>query len=595
VPPAARATQEAELARNFRRAPDGAWETTGRGLQVLQTPALNKGVAFPEEERRELGLTGLLPPAVLTLEEQARRAHRQYRDQPSALRAYVYLQSLHVRNEVLFYRLLTEHLHEMLPIVYTPTIGEAIREYSHEYRRPRGVYLSVDRVDHIELSFRNFGIPPEDVDLIVATDGGCILGIGDWGVGGIGIAIGKLAVYTAAGGIDPARVIPVMLDVGTDNPSLLDDPFYVGNRHPRVTGERYDEFVDAYVAAAGALFPHALLHWEDLASGDARRILDRHRRRVRTFNDDMQGTGATALAAVLSGARITGVPLVEHRVVVFGSGTAGCGIADQVRDAMVADGLAPAEATRRLWCLDRPGLLTEEMAGLRDFQRPYARPLAEVAGWAREAPGGGIGLEEVVRRVRPTVLVGTSAVAGAFTEAAVREMACHVERPVVLPLSNPTELAEAAPADLLDWTGGRALVATGSPADPVTHERTSHVIAQANNALLFPGLGLGVVVARARLVTDGMLAAAAAAVAQAVEVSAPGAPLLPLLDAVREVSVDVACAVVRAAVAEGVAEVRVDEVEAAVREAMWQPVYRPVRAWTAPSPAGSASSVPAGG
>jgi malate dehydrogenase (oxaloacetate-decarboxylating) len=565
------------VARNFRPAPDGAWETTGRGLEVLQTPALNKGVAFPEAERRALGLIGLLPPAVLTLEEQARRAYGQYRAQPNALQAYVYLQSLHVRNEVLFYRLLTDHLHEMLPVVYTPTVGEAIREYSHEYRRPRGVYLSVDHVDEIELAFANFGVSPEDVDLVVATDGECILGIGDWGVGGIAIAVGKLAVYTAAAGIDPTRVIPVMLDVGTDNRSLLDDPCYVGNRHPRVTGERYDDFIDAYVAAAQGLFPGALLHWEDLGAANARRILGRYRQRARTFNDDMQGTGATALAAVLSGARRTGVPLVDNRVVILGAGTAGAGIADQIRDAMVAAGLPAAEANRRFWCVDRPGLLTEETAWLRDFQRPYARPVAELAGCARREADGGVGLDEVVRRVRPTVLIGTSAVAGAFTEEVVREMARHVARPVILPLSNPTELAEATPADLLAWTEGRALVATGSPADPVTHDRVSHVIAQANNALLFPGLGLGVIVARARLVTDGMLAAAAAAVAGAVDASVPGAPLLPLLDAVRDVSMAVACAVVEAALAEEVAEAHVDDVERAVRGAMWEPAYRPVR------------------
>jgi malate dehydrogenase (oxaloacetate-decarboxylating) len=565
------------VARNFRPAPDGAWETTGRGLEVLQTPALNKGVAFPEAERRALGLIGLLPPAVLTLEEQARRAYGQYRAQPNALQAYVYLQSLHVRNEVLFYRLLTDHLHEMLPVVYTPTVGEAIREYSHEYRRPRGVYLSVDHVDEIELAFANFGVSPEDVDLVVATDGECILGIGDWGVGGIAIAVGKLAVYTAAAGIDPTRVIPVVLDVGTDNRSLLDDPCYVGNRHPRVTGERYDDFIDAYVAAAQGLFPGALLHWEDLGAANARRILGRYRQRARTFNDDMQGTGATALAAVLSGARRTGVPLVDNRVVILGAGTAGAGIADQIRDAMVAAGLPAAEANRRFWCVDRPGLLTEETAWLRDFQRPYARPVAELAGCARREADGGVGLDEVVRRVRPTVLIGTSAVAGAFTEEVVREMARHVARPVILPLSNPTELAEATPADLLAWTEGRALVATGSPADPVTHDRVSHVIAQANNALLFPGLGLGVIVARARLVTDGMLAAAAAAVAGAVDASVPGAPLLPLLDAVRDVSMAVACAVVEAALAEEVAEAHVDDVERAVRGAMWEPAYRPVR------------------
>jgi malate dehydrogenase (oxaloacetate-decarboxylating) len=568
------------VGRNFRLARDGAWETTSRGVEVLHNPALNKGIAFGEEERHALGLTGLLPPAVLTLEEQARRAYGQYRAQPNALRGYVYLQSLHVRNEVLFYRLLTDHLHEMLPVVYTPTIGEAIRHYSNEYRRPRGVYLSIDHPDEIEVAFANFGVPGTDIDLLVGTDGEGILGIGDWGVGGIAIAVGKLAVYTAAAGIDPTRVIPVVLDVGTDNPTLLEDPFYVGNRHPRIRDERYDEFIDLYVASASRRFPGALLHWEDFGPGNARRILERHRHRVCTFNDDMQGTGATVLAAVLSAVRVTGVPLREQRVVVFGSGTAGAGIADQIREAMIADGLAATEAAGRFWCIDRPGLLTDDMTGLRDFQRPYARPAGEVSGWVRHDTEGGVNLAEVVRRVRPTVLIGASAVAGAFTEEVVREMARHAEQPTILPLSNPTELAEATAADLLDWTDGRALVATGSPAEPVTHDRVTHVIAQANNALLFPGLGLGVIVSRARFVTDGMLAAAAAAVADVAEAGAPGAPLLPLLDAVHEVSAEVACAVARTACAEGVATVALDDVATAVRAAMWEPAYRPVRACT---------------
>ena len=565
------------MRRSFRLAPDGAWETTDRGIDVLHNPALNKGVAFPDDERHTLDLVGLLPPAVLTLEGQARRAYVQYRAQPSPLAGYVYLKLLHDRNEVLYYRLLTDHLHEMLPVVYTPTVGEAIREYSRQYRRPAGIYLSIDHPDEIQTAFANFGAPGGDVDLVVATDGEAILGIGDWGVGGIDIAVGKLAVYTAAAGIDPTRVIPVMLDAGTDNPALLDDPFYVGNRHPRVRDERYDAFVDAYVAAATARSPGVLLHWEDFAAGNARRILERHRSRICTFNDDMQGTGATVLAAALSGTRRSGLPLTENRVVIFGAGTAGIGIADQIRDAMVAAGLPREEATRRFWCLDRPGLLTDDMAGLRDFQRAYARPPVEVSDWAHEGDRGGITLAEVVSRVRPTMLIGASAVAGAFTEAVVREMARHAERPVILPLSNPTELSEANPADLLAWTGGRALVATGSPAEPVTHERVTHVIAQANNALLFPGLGLGAIVCGAGLVTDSMLAAAAAAVAGAVEDTGPGAALLPLLDGVREVSVTVACAVATAAAAEGVATRTLGDLEAAVRSAMWEPDYRPVR------------------
>jgi malate dehydrogenase (oxaloacetate-decarboxylating) len=568
--------------RSFRLTAEGAWETTDRGAEVLQVPALNKGVAFTEEERHALGLVGLLPPWVLTLEEQARRAYRQYRAQPTALGGYVYLKLLHDRNETLYYRLITDHLHEMLPVIYTPTVGEAIRHYSNEFRRPRGVYLSIDHPEEIETAFANFRLAGGDVDLVVATDGEAILGIGDWGVGGIDIAVGKLAVYTAAAGIDPARVIPVMLDVGTDNQALLADPCYVGNRHPRVRDQRYDDFIDAYVAAVTVRFPGVLLHWEDFGPGNARRILQRHRELICTFNDDMQGTGATVLAAVLSGTRSGGVPLPENRIVVFGAGTAGCGIADQVRDAMVAGGMSREQATRRFWCVDRPGLLTDDLGGMRDFQQPYARPAGEVAGWARQGALGGITLEEVVRRVRPTVLIGTSAVPGAFTEEAVREMARHTRTPIILPLSNPTELSEAAPGDLLAWTDGRALIATGGPAEPVTHDRVTHVVAQANNALLFPGLGLGAIASGAGRVTDGMLAAAAAAVAGEVDAPGPGAALLPLLDAVREVSVAVACAVARAAEAEGVARSPLGAgVEKGVRAAMWRPVYRPVHPWAA--------------
>jgi len=554
-----------------------AWETTCRGYSVLSDPWLNKGTAFPEPERAALGLTGLLPSRVLTLDQQAQRAYKQCSQQASDLDKNVYLTALHDRNEVLFYRVLTDHLSELLPIVYTPTIGEAIQQYSHQYRRPRGVYLSIDAPDQIETALRATELSADEVDLIVATDAQAILGIGDWGVGGIDIAAGKLAVYTAAGGVNPARTLPVMLDVGTDRPELLEDPLYLGIRHRRPAQEPYDAFIDAYVTAALKIFPHALLHWEDFGPGNARRILDRYRAHILTFNDDMQGTGAVNLAAVLAGAHASQIPLTEHRVVIFGSGTAGIGIADQLRAAMTGDGLDPAAARARLWCLDRYGLLTDDMTGLRDFQVPYARPAAEVGEWAGYGTGSGIGLAEVVGRVHPTILIGTSTQHGAFTEPLVREMAAHVDRPVILPMSNPTTLSEAIPADLLAWTGGRALIATGSPFGPVTYQGVTHQIGQANNALIFPGLGLGALLSRARRITDHMITVAARAVAGLTDTSTPGASLLPPIDDLRATSARVALAVAQAAAQDGVAE-QPGITAGAVDAAMWKPRYAPVRA-----------------
>jgi malate dehydrogenase (oxaloacetate-decarboxylating) len=550
---------------------DGAWRTTLRGRQVLADPRINKGTAFSESERRALGMTGLIPAAYFTLDDQVARVYAQYQSQPDDLARNVTLTALHDRNEVLFYRLLTGHLSEMLPIVYTPTVGQAIQQYSHEYRRPRGIYLSVDHPDLIEASLLATELGPADVDLIVATDAGAILGIGDWGVGGIDIAVGKLAVYTAAGGIDPARTIPVMLDVGTDRQSLLDDPLYIGNRHPRVPAAQYDMFLDKFVGAVGKLFPSALLHWEDLGVANARRLLERYRDERLTFNDDIQGTGAVNLAAVLAATAASGVPLSGHRIVIFGMGTAGAGIADQLTAAMAAEGVPEAEARRRFWAVDRQGLLTRDMPGLSDTQRRYARDPAEAAGQP-------LGLAEVVARVHPTVLIGTSGRTGAFTEAVVRDLAAHAERPVILPMSNPTVLSEAVPADLIRWTGGRALVAAGSPFGVVDYDGIRYEIGQANNALVFPGLGLGVIATRARRVTDRMLLAAARAVANLVDISTPGAPLLPRVSDLRETSVAVAAAVARAAEADGVASVAPDaDLAGQLRALMWEPRYRPVR------------------
>ena len=547
-----------------------------RGQALLREPLLNKGTAFSLEERAQLGLNGLLPPQVKSLEQQQERAHGQYRRQPDDLAKNVYLTALHDRNEVLFYRLLTDHLPEMLPIVYTPTVALAIERYSHQYRRPRGVFLSIDNPELLEELFGNTGLASRDVDLIVATDGERILGIGDWGVGGIDISIGKLDLYTAASGIDPTRVIPVILDVGTDRRELLEDPQYLGNRHPRVRGEAYDAFVDHYVSTASRLFPDALLHWEDFGAENARRILLRYRESHRTFNDDMQGTGAVVLAASLGAMSVLGHRLRDQRVVMFGAGTAGIGIADQLRDAMVREGLPVSDAMRRFWCVGRHGLCTTDMASsLRDFQLPYARRAEETHGWSKNESGG-YGLAEVVRQVKPTILIGTSTVAGAFTEAIVREMAAQVERPIIFPLTNPTSQSEAVPADLVAWTSGRALIATGSPFPPVTYGGKTYAIAQANNALVFPGLGLGTIVTRARTVSDAMLATAASAVASQVHPSAAGAAILPEMDDLRTLSAAVAGAVARAAIEEGLAGMRLSDVEGEIRRAMWQPVYRPI-------------------
>jgi malate dehydrogenase (oxaloacetate-decarboxylating) len=548
-----------------------------RGNDVLRNPMLNRGTAFTGAEREALGLEGLLPSAVSSMDGQVRRTEQQYRGQPDPLAKHVYLASLRDRNEVLFYRLLSEHLEEMLPVVYTPTIGDVIERFSHDYNRPRGVFLSIDEPDAIEGALRAYGLGPDDCDLIVATDSEGILGIGDQGVGGIQISIGKLTVYTAAGGIHPRRVIPVVLDVGTDNLRLLDDPMYLGNRHPRVRGQRYDDFIDAFVTAATTLFPNALLHWEDFGASNARRILERYDPTCCTFNDDMQGTAAVVLAAVLAALRVTGAPLRDQRVVVYGAGTAGIGIADMLRDAMVREGLSREEATQRFWALGSRGLLTEERASeLRDFQVPYARPAGETAGWA--AADGSIGLAEVVARARPTILIGTSTQPGAFSEPIVRTMAASAERPVILPLSNPTSLCEALPEDLLAWTDGRALVATGSPFPPVHHDGTEHVIAQANNALVFPGLGLGVSVVRARRVSTGMLTAAAAAVAELPDAGTTGSALLPPVDDLRSVSAAVGIAVAQAAAEEGLAQVELHDPVQQVHAAMWRPEYPRIEA-----------------
>ena len=542
-----------------------------RGSAVLATPTINRGTAFTLDERAALGLTGLLPTGVTTLEGQLRRVYAQYLEQSSDLRKWVYLANLRDRNEVLFYRLLSEHISEMLPVVYTPTVGVAIERFSHEFRRTRGVYLSVDHPEDVETALRNTGLGPDDVDLLVATDSEGILGIGDQGIGGVEISIGKLAVYTAAAGIHPRRVLPVVLDMGTDNLKVLNDDLYLGLRHARVRDHRYDELIDAYVSAVTKLFPSAMLHWEDFGASNARRILHKYAETCCTFNDDMQGTAAVVLAAVLAGVHAAGSRLRDQRIVIHGAGTAGLGIADMLRAEMIRDGLSPREATRRFFPLSRDGLLVADLPGLLDFQLPYARPRDEVGKWA--AGGGPIGLAEVVAQAHPTILIGTSTQAGAFTESIVKDMAAHVERPIIMPLSNPTSKAEAVPADLIAWTDGRVLTATGSPFEPVTlHDRIFH-IAQANNALVFPGLGLGVAVVKATRISDRMIAAAADAVAGLSDATRIGSPLLPPMTDLRAVSAAVAVAVAQTAAAEGLAQVDLHDPIQQVHDAMWRPEY----------------------
>ena len=544
-----------------------------QGRTLLRDPYSNRGTAFTLEERSALGLGGLLPAAVLSLEEQAERSYEQYGAQPTDLAKNEFLAALHDRNEVLYYKLLADHLKEMLPVVYDPVVAQAIERYSHEFRRPNGVYLSVDDIDGVASAFRNYGLGADEVDLVVATDAEEILGIGDWGANGIAISIGKLAVYTAAAGIDPDRVIPVMLDVGTDRESLLNDPMYVGHRHSRVRGERYDQLIKAYVETAGRLFPNALLHFEDFGPSNARRILNEYRDSARIFNDDLQGTGAITLAAILAGMRVAGSRPSEQRVVIFGAGTAGVGIADQIRAVMIADGLSEEDATRRFWFVDKQGLLVDDMSDLRDFQRPYARPRSEVSDWGAD---GTISLGEVVSKAHPTVLVGTSTVGGAFTEQIIREMAKGVQRPMILPLSNPTERIEAVPADVITWTDGRGLVGTGTPWAPVPYKGVEYAIGQANNALIYPGIGLGTIVAQASHVTDGMLFAASEAIAGLVDVSRPGAGLLPDIENLRAVSATVAVAVARRAAEDTVAQADLPDPVQAVQDAMWQATYRPL-------------------
>lgn len=537
-----------------------------RGTALLADPLRNKGTAFTPEERSAYRLDGLLPPAVETLDEQAERAYEAFLGYDKPLNRHIYLRQLQDTNEILFHRLVTGHLEEMLPVVYTPTVGEACRRFSEIYRRPRGLFLSYEDRHRFREILRNR--PHPDVDVIVVTDGQRILGLGDQGVGGMGIPIGKLSLYTAIGGIHPARTLPILLDAGTDNEELLADPHYLGRRERRVTGAAYEELVESLVSAVEAELPGTLLQWEDFATAHARPILTRYQDGMLTFNDDIQGTAAVALGALTTATTLAGTRLTDHRIVVLGAGSAAVGVADMIRTAMTDEGLSQDEARSRFWFVDVDGLLVSSREGLSEEQRVYARDDV------REPDG----LAEVVRKVEPTVLIGLSTAKGAFTEEIVRQMASGCERPVIFPLSNPTSHAEADPADLARWTDGRALVATGSPFPPLKVDGREVPVAQANNVYVFPAVGLAVTASRASRVTDRMMVAAARAVGRCAVRSAPDdggpAPLLPPLRDMRDAAREIALAAAVAAVEDGVApEATEEELRVAVARTQWTPRY----------------------
>jgi len=514
--------------------------TTLRGQALLDNPLLNKGSAFPEDERSKFGLLGLLPPHSSTIVEQLKRTYENFRRQQTDLERYVFLTALQDRNETLFYRLLQEHITEMMPIIYTPTVGEGCRQYSHVFRRPRGLYISYPNRQEIGSLLAN--APLDKVEVIVVTDGERILGLGDLGVGGMGIPIGKLSLYTLCAGIHPATTLPILLDVGTDNRELLDDPLYLGWRHERVRGPEYDEFIDAFVTAVRERFPEVLLQWEDFAKQNAARLLERYRDTLCTFNDDIQGTGAVTVAGLLAAMKVTNAKLVEQRILILGAGSSAIGICDQIVADLLHEGYSKDEARKILWLVDSKGLVHAGRK-LESSKQKYAQPIERIAEW-QVSNGTNITFCEVVKNLHPTILIGTSAQAGAFTEEIVREMAEHVLRPVIFPLSNPTIKSEATPEDLLEWTDGRALIATGSPFPAVKYAGRLVRIGQCNNALIFPGVGLGVIASGAQRVTDGMFVKAARVLSELSPINFdPEGQFYPPLENVREISRQIALAV----------------------------------------------------
>ena len=546
--------------------------TYRHGHALLDNPFRTKGTAFTDEERSQLGLLGLLPPHAETLEQQTDRAYEAFETRATPLDKHIYLRALQDTNEVLYYRLLLDHIEEMMPIVYTPTVAAACEQFSHIYRRPRGLFVSYPLRDRIpEILANRYG---KDIDVIVVTDGGRILGIGDQGVGGLGIPIGKLSLYTLIGGIRPDRTLPIVLDVGTNNAERLRDPLYLGWRHERLSGKEYFDFIDQFISAVKAELPNACVQWEDFPNSIAYTLLNTYRDQVLSFNDDIQGTAGVTLGAILGAIAVTGRPLRDQTVVILGAGSAGIGVADYLWRAMVEDGLPEGEARARFWIINRGGVLHEGRADLSAEQRAFAQSTEHLAGMPRSAAGV-VGLEQVVNSVAPTILIGLSTLANAFTEPLVREMARKTPRPIIFPLSNPTSKAEATPADLMKWTDGRALIATGSPFPPVSDGTRAVAIAQCNNVYMFPAVGLALAACGARRVSDSMFLAAARALAEkSPALIDRNAPLLPSLRDLRAVARHIAAAVAKRAQAEGLAPTMDRAVlERRIEATQWTPAY----------------------
>ena len=539
-----------------------------RGHDILNNPFKHKGTAFTQEERQELGLVGLLPPYVQTLEEQAAQTYAHMHQKANDLEKRLFLMEIFNTNRTLFYYLFSQHLEEFNPIVYDPTIADTIENYSELFVDPQyAAYLDINHPENIEATLKN-AAGDRDIRLIVVTDAEGILGIGDWGTNGVDISVGKLMVYTGAAGIDPASVLPLVIDAGTNRQSLLENPNYLGNRHERVRGDRYYAFIDQFVETAERLFPKLYLHWEDFGRGNAANILNKYKTQIPTFNDDIQGTGIVTLGGVFAAMDIAGEKLTDQVYLCYGGGSAGCGIASRVLREMVVDGLSEEEAYKRFFMVDKQGLLFDDMDDLTPEQRPFAKKRSDFANADQLTD-----LLEVVKTVKPTILVGTSTQPGTFTKEVVEAMCENTERPVIFPLSNPTKLAEATAKDLIEWSNGKAFVATGIPSDDIEYNGVNYVIGQANNALIYPGLGLGMLASEASLLTDEMIGAAAHALSGIVDITKPGAPVLPPFKYVAEVSLKVATAVAKKAQEQGLARVAEQDMEKAVRDFRWTPKY----------------------
>lgn len=540
-----------------------------KAQEILNDPFINKGTAFTLEERKALNLVGLLPTVVQTLEEQTEQTYKEYQKKVSDLEKRIYLMTLFNTNRTLFYALMSQHVAEFMPIVYDPTVADAIREYDELFMKPQdAAFLSIHNPDDIEEALKN-AASDRDIRLIVVTDAEEILGIGDWGVGGVAISIGKLMVYTAAAGVNPEQVLPLVLDVGTNNQKLINDPLYLGNRHPRVRGKEYFDFVDKFVTTAEKLFPRLYLHWEDFGRSTAATILEKYQNRITTFNDDVQGTGIVALAGILGALEISKEKFTDQRVMIFGAGTAGVGIATQIFEEFKQQGLSEAEARSHIYLIDKQGLLFEDTEGLTDGQKRFVRQRDEF-----ENADSLKDLYNSVKTIHPSVLIGTSTTPGMFNEQVVKEMASAVKRPIIFPLSNPTELAEATAKDLIHWTDGQALIATGIPSEPVVYNGITYNIGQANNALMYPGLGLGIIASTVKLVNQTLLSAAAHALGGFVDASKPGAAVLPPVEKLTEFSEHIAIVVTENAMKQGLTREKIEDARKAVDAMKWYPKYK---------------------